>query len=204
MRSLVFLLFILSTSALRAQTEGIIINKYGQPYPGVLTLKIGHKAKPDLLAYRETAQSKKELLTVDDLQAFTIGEDSFLVLRKFKFPLLDTHYDKFIKVVLRGKEDLLCTFTAPKDDPKEIYAFNPHTPTSGGKSTVTPKTIKHYITQRKGEFLLITDFNFYHEMPNIVSDYTRLKDQIVSKKLAFEDMEEIIEAYESWRKRGRI
>jgi hypothetical protein len=200
MRSLLFFLFILSTFALPAQTEGIIIDKYGQRFSGFLTINTGYKTNPDLLAFRETAKSKKEILTVDDLRAFTIGQDSFLMLRKFKFPLLDTPYDRFVKVVLRGKDDLLCTFRAPKDDGKEVMM-----PT--GKKTFTPKTITHYLTQRRGEFLLITDFNFYHEMPNIVADYATLKDQIISKKLTFEDMEGIIEAYESWRswrKRGRI
>jgi hypothetical protein len=205
MRSLLFLLFILSTSTLRAQTEGIIIDKYGQRFSGLLTITTGAKTKPDLLAFRETAKSKKETLTVDDLRAFAIGQDSFLMLRKFKFPLLDTPYDRFVKVVLRGQDDLLCTFRAPRDDPKEVSTYhNPVTLNGVGKTTFTPKTITHYITQRKGEFLLITDFNFYHEMPNVVADYTTLKDQIVSKKLTFEDMEGIIEAYESWRKRGRI
>ena len=178
--------------------EGFIIDQYGGKYNGYMRISRykkfnkGVKGQSETLVYRETSKSKKEKLTVNDLSAFKMGEDSFLILKNFQLPLDETKHNKFAKVILKGKDDILCSFEELKLVAGVVQLNN-----------YVAKTINHYLIYRKGKFINITEYNFYNEMPLIVSDYKELKDQIETKVFKFKDIDRVAFEYELWRKTGR-
>jgi hypothetical protein len=197
---LFFLIAVCSYAPVSAQIqikklkEGFIIDKYGKKYTGFLAMvrdeyhPMGEQSQ--ILVYRETLKSKKEKLTVNDVKACQIEQDSFLVLKKFRLPAEDIVHNKFAKVILRNKTDLLCTF----EELKLVTGIY-----SPDHSYIT-KMIVHYIVFRNDIIMEITDYNFASQMPGVVQGYQALADEIKSGKLTFRDMESIASRYEEWRK----
>jgi hypothetical protein len=177
--------------------EGFIIDQYGQKFNGFLAI-MRDKYDPrgeqsQVLVYKETLKSKKEKLTVNDVKAFQIENDSFLVLKNFRLPAEDIVHNKFAKVILRGEADLLCTFEH-MDLVAGIYQPG---------HAYTTRTYERYLVYRNGIYREITDHNFAMQMPIVIHDYKSLADEIRSGKLTFKMMNEIVKRYEEWRKGGR-
>ena len=179
--------------------QGFIINQYGDQYPGFLKIKKPPLALTEdgskILLYKETKSSKAEEITLNELKAFQIENDSFLIIKNYQIPIEDFKLNGFARVILNGTKNILCTFVEFRES-----KFGAPSTTFGTPSTRNFKKIKHYLLYNKGKFDLITDYNFYNEMPSIVSQNKELKNKIISKKLKFNDIEQIAFEYEQWRR----
>lgn len=201
-RALAFALLISAPDFLAAQPglrsgfkKGVVVDQYGQPYPGLLK-----NPATAVLLFIGDGTSRKEKLTPRDIKAFRIEKDSFLVLNEYQVPMQDYKISGFAEVILKAPGGVICTINwyvkwrIEKTDPT---TYAPPPPLQTGK------TVKHFLLLRDRQFIQITDFNFYREMPLVIADNEPLKNKIVSKKLTFKHMDKIAEEYEQWRNNRR-
>lgn len=171
-------------SNLQAQfSKGVIVDQHGGVYAGYLKNPGREK-----LVFKESRNGKREVLTVNDLRAFKINQDSFLVLKNYRFPLDDIEQNGFAKVILSGNGGIVCTFNELK------------VTTTGSSisftTVTTTKIIHHYLIFKKDQVIELTDYNFYYEMPPLISDNETLHQKVVSKQLQFKQIDELALKYE--------
>ncbi|HYF68438.1 MAG TPA: hypothetical protein VD884_09885 [Ohtaekwangia sp.] len=181
---------------LQAQfSKGVIVDQHGGIYPGYLKLT----SAPDhhypeytcneKLLFKETKKGKREVLTVNDLSSFKLGLDTFLILKNYSFPLDNLVHNRFAKVILKGKGGIVCTF----DELTLIAGID--SPVHSHIKTEIP----HYVIFKNNQVIELTDYNFYYEIPPLISDYENLHQQVVSKQLQFKQIDELALKYEQWR-----
>jgi hypothetical protein len=178
--------------------KGMVIDQYGATYPGLLKVNDGS----DILLYKANKRSATEKVTVNELRGFQIENDSFLIVKNYHLLAESVTLNGFAKVILKGDSSILCRFIEFRDPKYPSTATMTAGPAiSIGLSTQTK--IIHYLVFRDDRIGLISEYNFYREMPLIVAQCGQLKNEITSKRLKFKDMEEIAAEYEWCRMRHR-
>jgi hypothetical protein len=189
-----FLILLLSclASALKAQQkipsltfkEGILVDKYSKPYPGWIL----HQSI-DKVRFKESKKSKAEVLGIDEVKAFSIETDSFVTVNHYE-PAADIKFAHFAKVLLRGSSNMLLVLGI-----YETYVLQPN-PGAAPGSFQTKVYREMLLVVDKKKIFPLTKFNFYLEMPSLVSDNDDLVTKINSQELTYSDMERIIRIYE--------
>src|ERR687897_643814 len=107
--AIAIIILLSSTKGISQFKDGIIIAKDGRSYNGLLnppereTNHFDSKVCEQKLAFKESKKSKKEHLTVNDIRAFKVDNDSFIVVKDYRFPLDDLVHNVFAEVLMKGK-----------------------------------------------------------------------------------------------------
>jgi len=191
-------LLVFKSAAFAQFKEGFIIEKDNGRYPGLIKLPDDGLPYQDII-FRETASAKKEVLTYADLKAFVVGLDSFVSIRDYTIPMTEIVHNGFAKIILVGKNEVVAKSKIA--EPRHGWVSNGYG--HGATRTTYDEMVTHYVILRKSGIIELTDYNFYHELPQIIADYPELCQRVIKKELKFEQLELIISNYEHWRRGQR-
>jgi hypothetical protein len=178
---LTMMLFAVSSIAWGQYKHGHIVDQYGKAYPGWLNYK-----SSDKVGYKELKNSKAEILGIDQVRAFSIEADSFVTVHYVDL-VSEFKIDAFAKVLLKGPDKILCE--------SAYYEYGRWV-----NGTRAIMKVRVYLIKEVKAIFPLTEYNFYFEMPKLIRDNEMLCKKIVSKKLSFDNLKDIINEYELQRK----
>jgi hypothetical protein len=185
MRSTLILIgcLLFNTLSFGQYKQGYIVDKHNQVFPGLLKYK-----GTDKVGFKESKDSKSEDLGIKDLKAFTIEEDSFITI-DYQDLVSEIRVNCFSKVILKGPTDFLF---------KEVYREVIEGWSRGEYRRVVTGLI--YLVKHNEVIYPITDYNFYVDMPKLISDHDALCKKIRLKEVSFQQIDEIVQEYNIWRR----
>jgi hypothetical protein len=187
MKLLIFTAFIFFSSGYcHAQYKpGYFISKDKSIHYGLIRQNLGNKPS---ISFKETKKQKAVEYTPDDIPGFVIEQDSFVVLRNFNFQfgfsLIPVTAD-FVKVLQTGDVSLYVHYgSVTMYRQYTVYDYGP---------------ISNYILKKKNNYELKVVPNkekeFKKEMSAYFSDVETLKTAIEQKKLTYNSIPAIVQAY---------
>jgi hypothetical protein len=152
------------------RVEGLLKHSFGATWG----------AAPDnYILFKPSPEAKESKLTVQELSAFVITQDSFTVKSDFDINDHD-HFDRdFVRVVKSGPISLYLHFSTV--------------------TTPVRKNVLTYLVEKDGElYRMVRPANFNDQIPLLISDYKELLKKVKSKEYRFEDLQIIIAEYNQW------
>jgi len=162
--------------------DGYIIDKYGAKYSGLVKMTEGANDDPDYLLFKESEKADKIKLEKATLRSFVIEKDSFIVVNNYKVPKKKTVLDGFAKILLKTPNEALCELIQ-------------HQRVAGPSSNAYDDNRDYFFIIRDKNYIVLTNYNFKHEMTAIVEENGELKKKINSGEFTYKDLNKVVDLY---------
>lgn len=169
--------------------EGYYYKLDGTKVSGLIRLNYGgdlftDKSDGDCdITYKADKKGKKVKLTTNDICCFVIQNDSFAIIRNFKYNSAALYPQDFAQVLLKGKINLYLYYSTIK---------------SGQYGPV--ETIVSQVLEKDGKTVRVREKKFKELIEDYVSDYPELYKMVQNEDLGFNDTKKIVELYNAYWK----
>ncbi|WP_066835999.1 hypothetical protein [Rufibacter ruber] len=149
------------------RVDGLLSHAFTQPVKG---------APANYLYFKPTPEAKEQKLTVQEVQAFVIGQDSFTVKRDFSINNHDQLPEDFMRVVKSG--------------PLSYYLHYATANTPRRRNVLT-----HFVEKEGELYRMAIPKNFNEQIMALVSDNKVILKKVKSKEYQFKDLQLLIDEY---------